>query len=285
MHLKSLPFLLLLFWSAPLSLLRAQDTTEQTNAAIMEEGKRMYFSEMASWYGTDIFLERYPEQRERIGGYFSYSSEGMHHCVFFSRDATPAVLATISFDSTFELNKARVDGSSRAFTPHEKQLHLLRSKAMADVQSDTLYKSYNNTSLNLIPIVHNGQGKVYILTGPKVDGVVVFGNDYLVTFDNNHEIIGRRALHRNIIPVAYGNEKQATATGTIHSHLAETGDFMTPTDVCTLLLYARRAGWQQHYVMSPHYVSIWSIDKPFILSLTREAWERIYQDQEKRRKK
>ncbi len=44
------------------------DTVE----AIVAEGKRLFRSEMASWYGTDIFMERFQHHKEKIGGYVSY---------------------------------------------------------------------------------------------------------------------------------------------------------------------------------------------------------------------
>jgi hypothetical protein len=39
--------------------------------SIVDEGKLLYHSEMASWYGTDVFLDNY-KSRENIGGYISY---------------------------------------------------------------------------------------------------------------------------------------------------------------------------------------------------------------------
>jgi len=46
-----------------------QDNPTEQAKPIVDEGKRLYRSEMASWYGTDLFLERYKD-RANIGGYF-----------------------------------------------------------------------------------------------------------------------------------------------------------------------------------------------------------------------
>ena len=35
-----------------------QSKTEKETSKIVEEGKILYKSEMASWYGTDIFMEK-----------------------------------------------------------------------------------------------------------------------------------------------------------------------------------------------------------------------------------
>lgn len=64
-----------------------QDQTEKQTDSIVEEGKRLYKSEMASWYGTDVFLEQF-KAREKIGGYFSYSDNDVNKCIFFSKEET-----------------------------------------------------------------------------------------------------------------------------------------------------------------------------------------------------
>lgn len=283
MNIKFL-FLLLLPLLGNTSNLHAQDTTARVNAAIMEEGKRLYHSEMASWYGTDVFLDRYKDQRENIGGYFSYSTEGTHKCVFFSKGETPTVLATITFDSTFAVDKAQADASSRGFSSLENDLFTIRKKALEDVNSHKLYETYNNTNLNLIPLIHGGERKVYILTGPQVGGLVIFGNDYLLPFDSGNNLVSRRKLHKSLIPVEYGKEKDKQQVGAVHTHLPETGDFMTPTDVCTLMLYAGKAGWAQYYVASQNYFSIWDVKTSRLTSLTNEAMNRLSEDQQKRKK-
>ena len=71
---------------------------------------------MASWYGTDIFLEKFADRRENIGGYFSYTDNDVSKCIFFSKSETPKVIGTISFDSTYNVNTAKADGSERDFT-------------------------------------------------------------------------------------------------------------------------------------------------------------------------
>jgi hypothetical protein len=49
-----------------------QKNREEQAAQIVAEGKLLYKTEMASCYGTDLFLESYKD-RENIGGYFSYT--------------------------------------------------------------------------------------------------------------------------------------------------------------------------------------------------------------------
>jgi hypothetical protein len=261
----------------------AQQDIGRISDSLFEEGSRLYKSEMASWYGTDVFLEQYKD-RQNVGGYFSYCDDNIAKCVFFSKNDTPKVIGTISFDTSYNVNTAQVDLSERDFTTNEIVLYSIRREAFNAVNNDTLFKAYKNTSLNLIPIISNGQKKVYVLTGPKENGVVIFGNDYLLTFDNNNKLIGKKELHKNIISINYGNTGDTTVVGTMHTHLPETGDFITPTDICTLMLYARFAKWQQHYVISKNYISIWDCNKNLLAILTKKAWDNINNDQKKRNK-
>ncbi|RAJ85493.1 hypothetical protein CLV59_102196 [Chitinophaga dinghuensis] len=256
----------------------AQDI-DHTTAAIEAEGRRLYRSEMASWYGTDIFRDAYFAP-DKSGGYLSYSSDNNATCIFYSKGDTPVVIATITFDNTYNTQTAQKDFVTRPLTTYEGELLTIRNKALKLVNTDTTFKSYNNTNLNLVPLISNGERKAYVLTGPKVNGVVIFGNDYLITFDEKGNVKEKKALHKNIIPIQYQTEEGQV---TMHSHLPETGDFITPTDICTLMLYEKFAHWKQHIVISQNYYSIWNCLSDQLVTLTKEAWENITKDQEKRR--
>jgi hypothetical protein len=253
---------------------------------IVAEGKLLYKSEMASWYGTDLFLENY-KQRENIGGYFSYTENEIAKCIFFSKTENPKVIGTISFDNTYNIKTAKTDFTERDFTKAENDLYEIRKLALAEIQSDTLFKTYENTNLNIIPLINKNEKKVYILTGPKNNDVVIFGNDYLLTFNNDNKLTLKKQLHKNIIPIEYGKKvadgKEVEAT--IHSHLPETGDFITATDICTLMLYEKFAKWKLHNVVSKKYLNIWNCETNELNVISMEVVEKINKDQEKRNKK
>lgn len=255
-------------------------------APIVAEGKLLYQSEMASWYGTDLFLENYKDQNN-IGGYFSYKDQGNSKCIFFSKSDKPLVIGTISFDSTYNTQTAKLDLTERAFTKIEIDLYEMRRIALAEINSDTLFKVYKNTNLNLIPLVNGTDKKVYVLTGPQQQGVVIFGNDYLLTFDQSNRLLTKKRLHKNIISVAYGEKKEENQEliGTMHSHLPETGDFITATDICTLMLYGKFTQWKSHNVVSKKYLNIWDCKKNMLTVVSMDALDKINKDQKKRAKK
>jgi hypothetical protein len=247
-----------------------QSKIENETSIILEEGKMLYKSEMASWYGTDIFMEKYND-KERIGGYVSYSENEISKCIFFSKDETPKVLGTIGFDATFKVETAKTDLVERELTEYEFDLYKIRTEALRIINSDTLYKLFKNSSFNLIPIVTNKEKKVFVITGPTNNGVMLFGNDYLLTFDRNNKLVKQKQLHRSLIPIEFGSKDEIEAT--IHSHVID--DLITSTDICTLMLYGKFSKIKTHYVMSKKYVSIWDCKKETLAVVTREAFEKM----------
>lgn len=263
----------------------AQNKLTQQAQHIVDEGKRLYRSEMASWYGTDIFLEIYKE-KSNIGGYFSYTEDGITKCIFFSKKEKPMVIGTISFDSTYNLTNTTPDLLERNFTKNENDLYAIRKLAFAAIKADTIFKTYKNSNFNLIPLINGEEKKVYVLTGAEQTGVVIFGNDYLITFDKNNNLISTRQLHKNIIPVSYASNEDGTEIeAAMHSHLPETGDFITATDICTLMLYEKFTKWKQHNVVSKNYLNIWNCVTDELTVIPMSTIEKINKSQDKEDKK
>lgn len=263
-----------------------KNPTEEAQPIVIE-GKQLYKSEMASWSGTDLFLEKYKD-KDNIGGYFSYISNDTAICIFFSKSETPKVIGTISFDSTYNLETATINFTERDFTKNENELYQIRKIALEEVKmnSDGLFKFYKNTSPNLIPLINGKEKKVYILTGPEQSGVVIFGNDYLIIFDKDNKIVNKKQLHQNIIPINYGETiNDEHVEGAMHSHLPETGDFITATDICTLMLYEKFAKWKTYNVISKKYLNIWNCETNQLSVIPMDSIKNISKDQEKGNKK
>ena len=230
----------------------AQNNPTQDAQPIVAEGKLLYQSEMASWYGTDLFISQYKDMAS-VGGYFSYVDNDTAKCVFFSNAESPKVKGTITFDSTYNVNTANIDIAEREFTAMEHDLYVIRQAAMnaLSTNEDGFFKFYQNTNPNLIPLIQGEERKVYVLTGTPQSGMVIFGNDYLLTFDQDNELTSKKQLHQNIIPTEYGNLQDGKqVTGALHSHLPETGNFITATDICTLMLYSKFTKWKSYNVVS-----------------------------------
>ena len=256
----------------------------QSQAETLQEGTLLYKSEMASWVGTDLFLEKYGDQKENAGGYFSYVSGNKAICVFFSKGDSPKAIGTFTFDSTYTPQTAIIDGQARELTKHEQDLMTIRQASLREYTSDTLFHSYKNTNPNFIPVSDEKGKRVYVLTGTEEQGLLVFGNDYILTFDKNNILKQKRQLHKNLIPIKYDQADGNLVLVTAHTHLPETGDLITATDICTLMLYAPRITWGQHFVLSENNVSIWDCKKKELLVMTRKAWDRMMASEKQKNK-
>ena len=71
----------------------------------------------------------------------------------------------------------------------------------------------------------------------------------------------------------------------MHTHLPETGDFITATDICTLMLYEKFAKWKSHNVISKKYLNIWNCETDQLTVIPMDTIEKINKDQDKRNKK
>lgn len=251
--------------------------------SIVADARQLYRSEMASWFGTDVFVEK-SKDKSRAKGYFSYALPNATRCIFYSNDSIPVVLGSITFDSTYNVNTAAADFAERNFSDLEKDIFLLRSKAFDIISKDTFFLQYKNTNYNIIPMIMNGERRVYILTGTTQNGEVIFGNDYLLYFNAQNDLENKKRLHNSIIRTAYGAQPDGNdIVGGMHTHVLD--DFITATDICTLMLYGKLLHWKQYTVASQKYFSFWNCESNSLVIITKEAVERINKDQQKRRKK
>lgn len=162
-------------------------------------------------------------------------------------------------------------------------MRLIAVKELTE-NEDEFFKFYENTNPNIIPIIHNNEKKVYILTGSTGNNVVVFGNDYLLTFDKNSKLKSKKRLHNNIMFVEYGNlDENQEVESAMHSHLPQTGEFITATDICTLMLYYKYTGWDTYNVVSEKYLNMWNAETNTLLVMPMKTIRKIQEDQENRK--
>ncbi|WP_426049233.1 hypothetical protein [Chryseobacterium sp. NFX27] len=257
----------------------AAQNVESIAKEVKEEGMTLYHSEMASWYGTDIFRENY-DKMDNVGGYFSYVDKTVPKCIFFSKKNK--VIATISFPANFNPKDAKKDFNERQFTATENDYFNIRQKALTRVQNDTIFKNYKNASLNLIPIIKNNIKKVYIVTGPSIENVVIFGNDYLITFNDKNDIQNVEKMHQGMI-VQKIKDDDGESSGGAHTHILENWQTITPTDICTLMLYQRFTNWENYSVVSKKYISLWHNKSNSLTIMKSEDYDKITKKEEEKK--
>jgi len=232
--------------------------TKEINS-IVEEGKLLYRCELASRNGLSLVLRNGIEQND-IRGLFSRVSNDTTIWVCYSKDSSPRVLGTVTFDSTSILQNAVVDISTRPFTKPERELFMMNEQAIGFARGEPKILSFENTVMRSIPIIYKGARKIYLLTQSLVQYEVVFGNDYVITLDKLLNIVSFQGLHSKLIAVNYGKNQENTGQvkESQHVHTEKTGDLITPTDICILLLNAKNTGWKQHKVLTPNFEYVWN---------------------------
>ena len=244
---------------------------------ILNEGRFLYRLEKASWYGTDIFLERFPEKADSIKGYLSYAKDNFVYTIFYGNNNYNYILARIKFGTIPSKTPLSIDVYNREATPQEKILIDLRIEALKRITEDNtgFFKYYPKTSFNLIPVVNKEEQKVYIITGPQSDNVVLLGNDYLFKYDQNGRFLTKEKLHNSLIELqSKGKSGDNKVEATFHNHLIS--EYITQTDICTLLLYKDFTDWKIHYVLGREHVSVFDMEKESLEIMTTEAWEKKY---------
>ena len=267
--MKFLITLLLIVLTVPVF---AQKKLQKKINETVEEGKLLHRIETASWFGTDLLMANYTDI-SNIGGNISYPEGDLTRCVFFDRSTPTRTICTFTFSENFSNENTTMNFDARALTKNEKELVAIRKVALENMQTnkDDFYTFYKDCSPNLVPLKNGKNKKVYIITAPTVEGVVILGNDYLLTFNKKNGLKSRKALHQNLISIPYQDtENGEERASTMHSHSKKTGELITATDICTLLLYSNTANWRMHYVVSPNYLNIWSCEEQNLMLLPRK---------------
>jgi hypothetical protein len=244
---------------------------------ILKEGQLLYRLEKASWYGTDFLMNNFPKMRDSVGGYLSYGTNKNHIInIFFDKSTHHKVLITSEFDSLPKHDPLSFNPQTRAATKLELELIAIRQDVVEKMtrNEDNFFTFYDKTSINPIPLITANEKKVFLITGPQGDGLVLIGNDYLFKYDKDNKLVSKEKLHNSLIQLAYkSNDSKNPTTATIHSHVVS--ELITSTDICTLLLYKEFVEWKTHYVVSKHFVSIFDMQKELLVIMTTEAWKKM----------
>lgn len=244
---------------------------------ILEEGKLLYRLEKGSWYGTDDMLARFKTKKDSVGGYLSYkTSNDKINTIFFSRFDPNVILVRYQFDKIPKPAPISIDTLNNTASKFEKDLISIRQDAQnrAIKNTDNFFTFYENTSLNFIPLINGKEKKVFVLTGPQIAGVVLIGNDYVLNYNRKNNFINKSKIHNSILQFPYKSEDgENSIETTFHSHALS--DFITSTDICTLLLYKDFVEWKQHIVISEKEVSIFNLEKETLFTMKRKDWEKM----------
>lgn len=256
----------------------AQSRTDKVADEILRDGLALYQSERASWVATDVLMAQKPNM-EQLLGYVSYADGDSVRTVFFGRTAATEPLGVYY---AFAFPKQQIapttirQSHARHATTQEEQLFAALQTVRAELRTGArLGQPYGfpaNTSPNIV-LLPGQPLRAYILTGPR-EPVLPIGNDFLLTLNTaGDEVKTVERLHNSYLPMRLEAGQESVKAG-MHSHLPA-HPYITPTDICSLLLYEQAFPAGQHYVIGEDYVSLFDVPKRQLVILTRKAWDRI----------
>lgn len=244
---------------------------------ILEEGKLLFRAEKGAWYGTDDMLERYNAKKDSIGGYLSYETpDSKINTIFFSKYDSNDILIRYQFDSIPKQTPIKIEALNLFASEIEKDLIAIRqdAKEKAMENKDSLFSFYENTSLNFIPIIKNNKKKVFIITASRINGSLFLGNDYVLDYNSKNQLKSISKIHNTILQFQFkAEEDEKVLESTFHSHILS--DYISSTDICTLLLYKDLVEWKQHIVISEKKVSIFNLENESLFTMKTKDWKKM----------
>jgi hypothetical protein len=237
----------------------AQDL-EQISARILEEGIELYRNERASWISTDSIPE---QDRKLISGYFTYST-GEHFVSIYADKSDQLAAYKFTFQPTGNL-EIKLIKTEKDVPLSEKESSILTVRKHAVGLSSMWYQQFGYSQIvNPNVIIHkiSPAFEVYVIPGAKKDGLVPIGGDLRMTFKSNGELDRIDAIHNNLIPFTVHNQEETSHM--IHEHLGNRFDkeYMTVTDICTLLLYRDSLIGEKHVSVHKKFISEFYFKEP-----------------------
>lgn len=259
-------FILLLVCLTALASANAQPVPDFVQDSILQTGKAIAQHRKAAALAMQTISGKVKLQEAELSGYITYFRNGTFVTAFYDGDIDSASVkyTTVTPES---LNKNEVQFAAKTRQPSslEKNLISVREKVYEDLSYDTsFYTFYENLGFELVTLERKYGFQAYLMPTSKETGVILFGNDYLLIFDNALEQVRRIKLHEELTSVPVSVEAkgaQVTEMGSMHQHGEKDSPLITPTDVAAILLAKDIVQWDQHMVMSPKFLSIFYLDE------------------------
>ncbi len=209
--------------------------------SIVREGYRLYVYEKMAWVGSDSMYAHCSHAKDVNAQAYLEDAENRYY-IFGNIDK-----AKIYFVSTFSKStnliyapcKSTWNDMDRAAGQYEMDVLNYRNTSIRkafEACRDSIYKADGEEGgMNFdVLYIDSNLTRVYMLQGTSKSGVLPIGNDYMVELDKNYKVLDFKRFHHSYIPM----KMQKGLVAFMHSHTPD-NPYMTATDVCNALLYAR----------------------------------------------
>ena len=201
--------------------------------SILQEGYTLYLYEKIAWVSVDEFINRV-EDKSAVRQIVFPSAENELSALFFRESDSTAVFL---FKMDVEAREATIEAEPRPLTDTEKGAIRLKTLLLEKIEDSDIQISSNPEAagdLNLEILPMDGLIRLYLLQGTSLNGMIPFGNDITVDFDEDLNLIKWRKEHNTFIPAKLDPDEEIGEF--FHTHVPDK-PFISPTDICTFLLY------------------------------------------------
>ncbi len=287
----------------------SQRKLEKEKNKILTEGLALYTLILANWTSNDLYYEN-EFNTDYVKGYLSYKDKDTLKTIFWREiDTSSAEYKAKTYNAVGDtgigtkqkpkqLNDCRVNVKTFRYAkmnlsrkncsideaerePSEKEKMYMNFRAMTykEINSDTsFFKHYQDVSLKAIPMEAGKEMKVYVYSSTLKEGVVPIGGDYILTFNRKEKTLTEKTdLHKDFIFISsqYKGHSYDASKSTQHKHKDDAAEFITPTDIATLLLYKSQIQWDEHHVIAGKYTSIFTLQDRNLTIITTAEFDAI----------
>lgn len=152
-------------------------------------------------------------------------------------------------------------------TALEKNLQTMQFIALNYMANDSGFKRIAGIYIELIPVSNIVYGKKCYIMRRSAEGEIIFGDDYILEFDENIKLTHATKVHDNLSKldsVTLGSE-----TVPFHKHVNESPCY-SETDLSAVYLYQRKNKWKKFLFTSDDEAAVWNFatDKIEHIALT-----------------
>lgn len=230
---------------------------------ILNEGLNLYKMELLSWDATDYIYEK--ANMGKLKGYLCYrDKEQVYRCIFWNGayDNLEVVHSFWSSDPA-QLELMKVDNAPRQLTEFEQLLYDIKMRATLEIKgnpefftlpADTrFYLLFSEDKINI---------NCFVMLKTSRDHVVPLGNDFVMSFNRKGELLSKAPIQKSYVEIRTDAEMATNGEAlleTLHSIEGSGRPYISPTDICNLLLFSGKKSQHVHRVFSDSYVSVFSL--------------------------
>ncbi|UYZ59921.1 hypothetical protein [Hymenobacter latericus] len=248
---------------------------EAARQQALRDGLALYEVERASWVSDDV-LRAQPSLPLQPVTFLSYATPDSVRTVFIGVVANqPTVVLQVSYGKgQLQPSQARVQPTGRPLADNEEKLFLIQQDVLKRQRKLTGGQSPAGTTYNVSVIEQGTTYKAYLLLGATTAGVVPLGADWCLTYGPDGKLQRTQRLHQSYVPIT-PPPAGTTVQASVHTHLPGYPALITPTDICTLLLYreALPPSHSRHVVLGAELASVFELNTQELRVLPRREFE------------